>query len=392
MLDKRFSRPFKSKVYEDISSSSTPVKAVDTDASVTLNVGNSKLDGVNISTKPVSKNINGVAPVGGDAVDNRLQQDKNDVDLQSFVPMMIDEPGVQIQTGVSNNNQRTANIDKLPDINKVTVTNVMHDLEFDPLVLEEMSESTLTSGTGLSYVLSEEVDNTSTENTEVADTDVNNTTDANDENTLEGLKEIFNETSEFVQRCFITYLQTSYSNLFVVPKDDDDTGGDDTGDDIVGIDNTSDNGVDTDNTDEIDDISNIPDNINSKVNLCFDLSDKSLTDIFRQTPVFERKLLIEVVFEEVRELLEYLSTFNVKVDNKIQALVNKKNDLVEKVEFCDDNEALVLVKDIKTLLKQHRELVALRETVDTVVKAYNSNKVGVTENAEGNNQQQQQAD
>ena len=107
-----------------------------------------------------------------------------------------------------------------------------------------------------------------------------------------------------------------------------------------------------------------------KVEQMIDPDELTLKDIFCQTPVFERRAFLDGLIEQITELTEYLSNFNIKVDSKIEILDKKKDELFDRVEFSTEEDSIKLVIDIKSLLKKRRELEELKKTVDKVVETY----------------------
>ena len=140
-------------------------------------------------------------------------------------------------------------------------------------------------------------------------------------------------------------------------------------DSVIEKSDTNDSNVDTDDvsTSEVTDTDG--DSL-KKVEQMIDPDELTLKDIFCQTPVFERRAFLDGLIEQITELTEYLSNFNIKVDSKIEILDKKKDELFDRVEFSTEEDSIKLVIDIKSLLKKRRELEELKKTVDKVVETY----------------------
>ena len=280
-----------------------------------------------------------------------------------------------------------------------TISCVAKNIDHNPDIVEEMSEGVVT---------------------EDSDTDTIN---------LNKLKDLFETSSDFTKQCFIMYLQSSHSELLTTPVDDmivdsetvdnSDTEISDKGvevkeeqiedkeknvstdesksstdesesstdesksntdesksstdvsksDSVIEKSDTNDSNVDTGDvsTSEVTDTDG--DSL-KKVEQMIDPDELTLKDIFCQTPVFERRAFLDGLIEQITELTEYLSNFNIKVDSKIEILDKKKDELFDRVEFSTEEDSIKLVIDIKSLLKKRRELEELKKTVDKVVETY----------------------
>lgn len=123
---------------------------------------------------------------------------------------------------------------------------------------------------------------------------------------------------------------------------------------------------DTDSEDNI--IINFDDKLDNSVEDIVD--DRSLTEIFCETGVFEKREFLKGLFDEIDELLEYLKTFDVKLDTKIVELEQKRRELYSFIESYDESEILTLVSNIREISKTYKELENLQVTVKDIIKVY----------------------
>ena len=123
---------------------------------------------------------------------------------------------------------------------------------------------------------------------------------------------------------------------------------------------------DTDSEDNI--IINFDDKLDNSVEDVVD--DRSLTEIFCETGVFEKREFLKGLFDEIGELLEYLKTFDVKLDKKIVELEQKRKELYSLIESYDESEILTLVSNIREISKTYKELENLQVTVKDIIKVY----------------------
>lgn len=100
------------------------------------------------------------------------------------------------------------------------------------------------------------------------------------------------------------------------------------------------------------------------------VDDRSLTEIFCETGVFEKREFLKGLFDEIDELLEYLKTFDVKLDKKIVEFEQKRRELYSFIESYDESEILTLVSDIRAISKTYKELENLQVTVKDIIKVY----------------------
>ena len=140
-------------------------------------------------------------------------------------------------------------------------------------------------------------------------------------------------------------------------------------DSVIEKSDTNDSNVDTGDV-STSEVTDTDDDSLKKVEQMIDPDELTLKDIFCQTPVFERRAFLDGLIEQITELTEYLSNFNIKVDSKIEILNKKKDELFDRVEFSTEEDSIKLVIDIKSLLKKRRELEELKKTVDKVVETY----------------------
>ena len=138
----------------------------------------------------------------------------------------------------------------------------------------------------------------------------------------------------------------------------------DTGDSNASTDVISMSG--TDSEDNI--IINFDDKLDNSVEDIVD--DRSLTEIFCETEVFEKREFLKGLFDEIGELLEYLKTFDVKLDTKIVELEQKRRELYSFIESYDESEILTLVSNIREISKTYKELENLQVTVKDIIKVY----------------------
>lgn len=137
---------------------------------------------------------------------------------------------------------------------------------------------------------------------------------------------------------------------------------------------TRDSNVSTDvismsNTDSEDNIIiNFDDKLDDSVEDVVD--DRSLTEIFCETGVFEKREFLKGLFDEIDELLEYLKTFDVKLDKKIVELEQKRKELYSFIESYDESEILTLVSNIREISKAYKELENLQVTVKDIINVY----------------------
>lgn len=320
---------------------------------VESNVKNSEISSTVVKTEETSsqKPINNDG-TKKDATDANLKDEINDSESQEYIDI-----------------QNNAVVEV-----KEKVSGVAENVDHNPDVIEEMSEGVVT---------------------EDCDIDTFN---------LNKLKDLFEASSDFTKQCFIMYLHSSYSELLSTPVDDmtvdsetvivsdvktsekeigdkekqvedenntvtDEVKSDSAESQITDIAETDSSNVDVDDisTSEVTDTDG---NSLEKVEQVIDPDELTLKDVFCQTPVFERRAFLIGLIEQITELIEYLSNFNIKVDSKIEILDKKKGELFDRVEFSTEEDSIKLIMDIKSLLKKRRELEELKKTVDKVVETY----------------------